>query len=200
MSERSAVHLKDLHADQLVEAVLLEGLDRTEVERAEEEWNSFLLDKLRLIRKEEWPEHAHWSWRRKYEATEGLLAYKMFGIEFQSQMQGLMLVAIAGKTCRIVSQLGKPLVYVHFLAAAPWNSPSVVANPRFSLVGSVLIATAIHLSLAEEFLGRIGLHSLPQADAWYSRKCGMTDLGPDPAVQNLRYFEVTSEQAAEFLK
>jgi hypothetical protein len=26
MSERSAVHLKDLHADQLVEAVLLEGL------------------------------------------------------------------------------------------------------------------------------------------------------------------------------
>ena len=63
-----------------------------------------------------------------------------------------------------------------------------------------MIAAAIHLSLAEEFSGRVGLHSLPQADDWYSRGCGMTDLGPDPAVQNLRYFEMTPEQAAEFLK
>jgi hypothetical protein len=28
----------------------------------------------------------------------------------------------------------------------------------------------------------------------------MTDLGPDPSVQNLRYFEMTPKQAAEFLE
>ena len=87
-----------------------------------------------------------------------------------------------------------------FMVAAPWNCSSIVADPQFSLVGSVLIAAAIHLSLAEEFSGRIGLHSLPKANPWYARECGMTDLGPDPTLQNLRYFEMTAEQAAEFLK
>jgi hypothetical protein len=66
-------------------------------------------------------------------------------------------------------------------------------------VGSVLLAAAIQLSIDEEFLGRLGLHSLPQADDWY-RKCRMTDLGPDPSEkQNLRYFEMTPEQAQAFL-
>lgn len=205
MSERSVVYLKDRQSGQLVEATLLDGLDRAEVEGAEGQWIPFLQEQLqklkaRGISKEKWPEHSHWDWRQKYEATEGLLAYRMFGIECLSRMQGMMLVKTAGKTCRIVSQRNKPLVYVHFLAAAPWNLPSIVSEPRFALVGSVMIAAAIHLSLAEEFSGRVGLHSLPQADDWYSRGCGMTDLGPDPAVQNLRYFEMTPEQAAEFLK
>jgi len=205
MSEGSAVYLKERQSGKFVEATLLEGLGRAEVEAAEALWIPFLQDALRQIKdsgipKEEWPEHSHWDWRQKYEATEGLLAYKMFGIECGSQMQGMMLVTTAGKTCRIASQRGKQLVYVHFLAAAPWNVPSIVTNPRFSLVGSILIAAAIHLSLAEEFSGRIGLHSLPQSDQWYSKGCGMTDLGPDPSIQNLRYFEMTPDQAAEFLK
>jgi hypothetical protein len=76
----------------------------------------------------------------------------------------------------------------------------VVAEPRFSGVGTVLMAAAIQFSIDEEFSGRVGLHSLPQADDWY-RKCGMTDLGPDAGEkQNLRYFEMTPEQAKEFLK
>jgi hypothetical protein len=205
MSERSMVYLKDRHSGQFVEAALLEGLNRAEVERAEGHWIPFLQEQLQKLKargvpKEEWPEHLHWDWRQKYEATEGLLVYKMFGIECQSQMQGMMMVATAGKACRIATQRSKPLIYVHFLAAAPWNLPSVVTNPQFSLVGSVLIAAAIHLSLAEEFSGRIGLHSLPKANPWYARECGMTDLGPDPAVQDLHYSEMTAEQAAEFLK
>ena len=153
------------------------------------------------VPKEKWPQHRHWDWREKQEATEGLLAYRMFGIEYQSQMQGLMLVTTAGKVCFIPSQKGKPLVYISFLATAPWNDPGIVAEPRYSLVGSVFIAAAIQLSIEEEFSGRVGLHSLPQADEWYAKSCGMTDLGRDPAVRgNLRYFEMTPEQAAEYLK
>ncbi len=150
--------------------------------------------------KEQWPQHVHWNWREKQKAVEGILAYRMFGIECASEMQGLMLLVTAGKTCRIESQKGKPLVYVHFLAAAPWNLPSITSEPRFSLVGTVFIAVAIQLSLEEEFSGRIGLHSLPQADAWYEKACGMTNLGVDPSAQNLKYFEMTPEQASEFLK
>ncbi len=44
-----------------------------------------------------------------------------------------------------------------------------------------------------------GLHSLPQANGFYANTCGMTDLGPDPGYDNLRYFEMTPEQAQVFI-
>jgi hypothetical protein len=205
MSDTSLVYLKDRKAGQFVEANLIDGLTRGDVEKAEADWKPFLDEQFKRMEKtgvpkNQWPQHRHWNWREKYDATEEYLAYRMFGLECQSQMQGLMLALTAGKNSQIASQKGKPLVYVHFLAAAPWNLASIVAEPRFSLVGSILVAAAIHLSMEEEFQGRIGLHSLPQSDDWYRKTCGMTDLGPDQTVQNLRYFEMTSEQASEFLR
>ena len=204
MSVTSPVYLQDRRAAQLVEARLIDGLTSEEVERAEADWKPFLDEQVKRMEqtgvpRNKWPQHRHWNWREKYEASEEYLAYRMFGIECQSQMQGLMLALTAGKNSLIPSQRGKPLVYVHFLAAAPWNLASIVAEPRFSLVGSILLATAIHLSMEEEFQGRIGLHSLPQSDDWYRKVCGMTDLGPDQ-IENLRYFEMTPEQAADFLR
>ena len=50
-----------------------------------------------------------------------------------------------------------------------------------------------------EFHGRIGLHSLPQANGFYANTCGMTDLGTDPDYGGLRYFEMTPEQARAFV-
>ena len=50
-----------------------------------------------------------------------------------------------------------------------------------------------------EFQGRVGLHSLPQANGFYANTCGMTDLGPDPHHRELRYFEMTPVQAQEFI-
>jgi hypothetical protein len=67
-------------------------------------------------------------------------------------------------------------------------------------VGSVLIGTAIELSKELEFKGRIGLHSLPQANGFYANFCGMTDMGPDSANHDLRYFEMTPEQAEAFIE
>jgi hypothetical protein len=55
---------------------------------------------------------------------------------------------------------------------------------------------SIQLSLDEQFHGRIGLHSLPQSDDFYT-KCGMTCLGPEPT---LNYFEMTRAKALEYIK
>lgn len=205
MSERTLVYLNDRRTQQLVEATLIDGITRDEVEKVEGTWKPFLDQQLKQMEaagvpKNRWPQHRHWDWRLKQEASESYLAYRMFGVECKSEMQGLMLVTTAGKDARIDSQRGKPLVYVHFLAAAPWNLASVVNEPRYSLVGSIFLATAIHLSLEEEFQGRVGLHSLPQADTWYRDSCRMTDLGPDASTHNLHYFEMTPKQAADFLK
>lgn len=64
-----------------------------------------------------------------------------------------------------------------------------------------LIAAAIQLSIDEGNNGRIGLHSLPQSDAFYRNVCGMSDLGPDANYSEipLRYFEMDEMQAAAFM-
>ena len=55
------------------------------------------------------------------------------------------------------------------------------------------------LSQELEFHGRIGLHSLPQANDFYDNTCGMTDLGADSDQQGLHYFEMTPEQTRAFI-
>ncbi len=205
MSERSVVQLLDRRTRSLVNATLIDGVTVAEIEAVERDWQPYLQERLARMQSEgiprdRLPQHRHWDWRAKQQFAEQYLAYRLFGIEYDSQMQGLMLAITAGATCRLDSQKGKPLVYVDYLASAPWNLPNITPEPRFSLVGSVLLAAAVQLSIDEEFSGRIGLHSLPQADAWYANACGMSDLGRDAAKQNLRYFEMTPEQAAEFLR
>lgn len=205
MSDRSKVYLKDRRTGELVDAVLIDGVIRAEVEAAEAAWRPVVEERVAQLRqsgapRSAWPEHSHWDWRKKHEATEGLIAYRMFGLECESKMQGLMLVSTAGHLCRISGQANKDLVYIDFVASAPWNSAGIVAEPRYGLIGSIFVATAVQLSLSEGFKGRIGLHSLPQAEKFYGDRCQMTDLGRDAKKENLRYYEMTAEQASDFLR
>lgn len=111
--------------------------------------------------------------------------------------QGLMLVTTA-EVCRLPIQKGKPLVYIDYLETAPWNQRVLAEQPRFGGIGTVMIATALRLSLDEGFHGRMGLHSLPQADNFYEAS-GMTRMAKDPFKQGLCYFEMTPQQATAFL-
>ena len=126
------------------------------------------------------------------------LSYQFFAIECSGTTQGLMIVNTM-KRCRIQSQANKHLVYVEYLESAPWNRE---ATPVYKGIGTVMMAAAIQLSIDECNQGRVGLHSLPQADSFYKDRCGMTDLGPDASYPNypLRYFEMTEAQATSFLK
>ena len=47
--------------------------------------------------------------------------------------------------------------------------------------------------------GRVGLHSLPQAEGFYKTRCKMTDFGKDSGYFDLTYFEYTGQQATEWL-
>jgi hypothetical protein len=205
VSDRSTTYLRDRASGQLVAATLIDGVSLAEVEAAESVWRPAILDGLAARAKTHAGaatgiEHSHWDWRKKRQAIEGLIYYRMFGIECEGDMQGLMLVSTAGHPCRIEEQKGKEQIYVDFVATAPWNSPSLAVSPRFGLVGRVLIATAVQLSLEEGFRGRIALHSLPQAETFYEKNCEMTDLGLDQKKEGLRYFEMTPAQAAAFLR
>lgn len=106
MSERSTDYLKDRLSGELIEASLIDGVSRAEVEVAEAAWRPLVERKIEVLKKSgaslaEWPEHSHWDWRKKHQAVDGLIAYRMFGLECQNEMQGLMLVLTAGHSCRL---------------------------------------------------------------------------------------------------
>ncbi len=203
MSSRTSVFLRHKATDQYVPAVLIDGVSKAEVDETEKVWRPLIQQALKRMEDEKYPrerrpQHAHWDWRKKHQVAENILAYQMLGIECDGKMQGLMLLKTAGKLSRLAEQKSYGLVYISFIEAAPWNSPLIVQEPRYSQVGTVLLAAAIDISMDLGFKGRIGLHALPQAEDWYANHCEMTDLGSDPNYHDLKYFEMTSGQAANF--
>jgi len=198
----SLIYLLDVQANAAVDAELRDAIEEAQLADWEALWRPALDDAIRRLHasgipRSQWPQSRHWDWRAKLREIEQLLAHQTFCIVCGGETQGLMAVNLT-KTARITTQRGKPLVYVEYLETAPWNRPELFSPPRYRGIGSILVRAAIECSLQEEFKGRIGLHSLPQADRFYSEICGMTDLGPDASYQNLRYFEMTAEQAQVF--
>jgi hypothetical protein len=194
------VFLKDRRTNEVVAAELVETIDESHLREFETQWMPVLLRRLITLvdqsrPQSEWPQSAHWNWRAKMERIRGLLAFRTFALICEGQLQGLMQVDTARKVCRHEEQAGKHLAYVDYVETAPWNRAEIVDEPRFAGVGLVMIRAAIEVSREEGFQGRIGLHSLPRSEPFYVR-CGMTDFGIDGAYENLRYFEMTPEQAA----
>lgn len=144
------------------------------------------------------PEDYHWDWKWKANAWRPLLKYHFYSIMCRGELQGLML-ANDTTTARLPEQAGKPLVYIEFVATAPWNRAEVQRPPRYRGVGSAFMAKAVQLSNEMGYSGRIGLHSLPEAERFYRDSCGMTAVQRDPGfLQQLMYFEMSEKQAETF--
>jgi len=203
--EITRIVLIDVATGEPVEAELWDAITEQNLADWEAKWVPELFRLLDLLHNQGverslWPQSRHWDWRRKAQAIEQRLDHQCFSIVCGGMTQALMITELT-KRARIPEQANQHLVYVDFVEAAPWNRPQIVSGqPRYTGAGSVLIRAAIEYSKQEGFKGRIGLHSLPQANGFYANKVGMTDLGPDQNYQNLRYFEMTPEQAEEFIK
>lgn len=203
MVDISAIYLEDGATGAAVEAELRDAIEAAQLADWKLLWQPALIDVLKPRYQAsgftDFPDNWHWDWQGKMAAVAGLLAYQGFSVIAGGETQGLSRVDLTGHG-REPSQHGKPLVYVDYLEVAPWNRRDLGFDPpRYRGVGSALLVAAVALSDEEGFHGRVGLHSLPNADDFY-RKCGFTDLGPDPAVHNLRYFEITAERARAFLE
>jgi len=139
----------------------------------------------------------HWNWRQKINSVGPEEAHASFFVGIGNSVEAIM-------ECRLLhfarepSQVSQPIVYVNHVAVAPWNRTQIQNPRRIEKLGDLMMATAVSLSLEEGFGGRIGLHSLEQAEGFY-QCCGMSDLGPDEQYNGLRYFEFTGGQAAAFI-
>lgn len=150
-------------------------------------------------RRGHWPRSRYWDWRKEVAVLQGMLANPGFSIVCDGLTQGMMIVDTVKHRGRIDDQRGQHLVCVEFVENAPWNQAELFDPPRCRGIGSILIRAAVALSRELEFHGRIGLHSLPPANGFYANTCGMTDLGVDPDHEDLRYFEMTPDQARAFI-
>lgn len=188
-----------------VETLLYGGLRPEDLLLIEREWGPERLGVFQALiasgaPRTEWPQSLHWNWDKKAPELR-LLEAQGFGVHADGSWQGAMLTKTASHVVRLSEDRGRPLVYVDYLEAAPWNwrVGPIGQEGRFKGAGSVLFIAAVEQSIEEGFHGRVGLHALPQAERFYTEACGMTCLGPDPAKQNLPYYELPRRKAEEIL-
>lgn len=192
------VFLKKAATGEPHEAELLDGINARHLTDVDEIWRPALSLLARWSGRESRQESSHWNWRVKMRHVRRSRKASSFAIVFRDVTQGLMIVD-SSRTARLDPDCGQNLVYVDYVEVAPWNRQGWQPQRVFHSVGTTLLGAAVDKSIELGFGGRIGLHSLPQANTFYSRS-GMTNLGADASKQNLCYFEMTSEQAAAFPK
>ncbi len=187
-----------LEQGQVVDACVREDLTPDDLVDVEAYWGPARIDAIRKYRLKHglYPEHWRWNWAAKAQYLSSL-AYSCFGIEYEGQVQGLMMIETVLHRTRLAPDKGKPLVYIEYIETAPWNV-KLLGPPRFQGVGVRLFEYAVRLSIAEGFYGRVGLHALPQAESFYRETCNMvyTDQNPD---DDLPYYELSRERARLFL-
>ncbi|NTG08851.1 hypothetical protein [Rhizobium rhizogenes] len=202
----STVPLRNRNTGKFEDATLFRGISVDNLAHIETRWRPLFEIRRREAQQlgqsmaDINAEDAHWEWGQKMLIAEkDPLIYDIYVIECGFNTQAVMLVRKGGLKCICRHPDERPtsrLLYVDFLATAPWNRDKLVSDPTYSGCGRILISTAVDLSFEEENCGRIGLHSLPGAEEFYRGKVGMTDLGPDENCYGLRYFEISAATAA----
>jgi hypothetical protein len=130
----------------------------------------------------------YWDWERKKQVylSQGGKMHEGYAIEYDALTQGLMILKTRGERSRVDPT--RKLVYIHYVATAPWNRPNSLEKNGFRAVGFSLLQFARVRSEELGYGGLVGLHSLPSADEFH-RKIGMIDGGMDAEKESLRYFE-----------
>ena len=188
-----------------ITAHLHAGLRSRDLELIERSWapaRAAIVARLRRasVPPARWPQSLHWDWSRKAPQLD-MLAVSAAAIECGDEWQAAMMTKTAPYLARSEADRGKPVLYVDFLEVAPWNwrLVEIAQEPRFKVAGTVLLRHAVQQSVQEGFHGRVGLHSLPQAEGYY-RACGMEAMAGTSDPEGLRWFEFTRQAAESFLE
>ncbi len=145
-----------------------------------------------------WPQSLHWNWHTKEDYLK-LLEVRCFGVQCDGQWQAAMMTRDATRFSQLRESKNKPLVYIEYLETAPWNWTVKPINQLgvFRGLGRLLFRQALVQSIQAGFVGRIGLHALPQAESFYVA-LGAKRVSFDK-TKRLPYYELGSDQAKELL-
>ena len=192
--------LRETGANASVGAGLILGVTVNEVDEAVALWAPYM--RQREIEIGRRVQHSHWDWSEKARAIHAASNYIIAAVTARGEIQALALWDEEFETGRHPEQSGSPLIYVHFLATAPWNDGELVTAPRYRGAGTLLVRAGVERSIELGYRGRLGLHALPQAEEYYRAKCQFADLGRDSAGSHkgLSYFEFTPQLANAFIR
>lgn len=177
MSVRYEVPIIREQDNQAVTALLV-----TMAERHLDDFASSWKAQLRTSEQED----RFWDWELKQRVYLSSANYEGYAIEYEQMAQGLMLIETTGHRSQFEQH--RRLVYVHSLASAPWNRPSIQNPVAFRAIGRTLLQFARFRSEALGYVGLVGLHALSGSEGFY-RTMGMIDCGIDETKENLTYFE-----------
>ncbi len=120
---------------------------------------------------------------------------RSFALIAEENVQGVLL--LQGKTQPSRLEPNRPLIYVRYLATAPWNRRDKSGPGLLRGVGTLLMAWALQESQNVGCDGRLGLHSRRSSDDFYHR-LGFHNFGLDAARRGMNYFELSSSGETEF--
>ena len=129
-----------------------------------------------------------WNWDYKLRLATHEARFEAYVVEIDGLAQGVILVETQWHRSQVAAAARPRLVYVEYLAAAPWNRREIEDPPDFVGVGRALMTFSRRRSAALGYEGRVGLHALPTAKGFYD-KLNMPDYGADPEQDELVYFE-----------
>lgn len=169
-------------------SVVLRVAEESDVERWRHTWKAH----LNLARADD----AAWDWPGYIARAKRIHGFLCVAAMSRGRLQGLLSLSV--RASRL--EPGSELVYVEYIAAAPWNRREIVDPPELQGLGSLLMRVAVGLSLDLGHDGRLGLHSKPRVETFYRDKLGLRDLGPDLVDDGeWVYFEATPEMARRLL-
>lgn len=169
---------------------LIRGIDNLPIEGAIVELTSKHTDDFVNF----WSERLHeyetedqeWDWLFKLDFIRRNSEFEGYALEVEGSTQGLIKIETQRHGSHEV--YGKKLVYVEFLASAPWNRKLIQRPPRFRGVGTNLLRYARLRSVELGYGGMVGLHSLPESVRFYENQL-MNNFGADENKDYLIYFE-----------
>ena len=166
-----------------IEGAIREGITAHALEQADK-W------KRRLQYHQE--EDESWDWKAfvsecRPAGTFIAARYLHCSLGVGGELQALMIVERSGRR-RLPKKASPPLVYVEYLSIAPENRPTVQKPRRVAGCGSAMLRYAVGLSVRNGWDGRVGLHALPGAVAFYKHQ-GFRDLGMDDE-EGFHYMEL----------
>ena len=185
---------------------IVEGWDIINAKLCDENWGRFNLEILDRIADEKMTdveqkemldrshlEDAHWSWFNKHKAYSSV-DYNWCFFLIDGQPQGACLVYHP----KLSVDNKNSIFYVEYVAAAPWNRPNIIDQPRFKGIGTKLLKAISKYSDAHHKLSDgFCLLSLPKAEGYYL-KIGMNHF-PVRDADSLKYFEMLSNEHQLFV-
>ena len=167
---------------------IAEGLIRTVQQR---HWSDFQSVWQGILVELEQPD-ARWMWDYKLRQAQQESRYEAYALEVESFTQGLLFLETQWRRSHLPQRY--PLVYVEALASAPWNRSAIERPPFLRGVGRTLLLFARRRSVELGYGGRVGFHSLLEAEGFY-RHLQVPDYGADPEKENLVNFEYGAIQS-----